>query len=96
VFFNRGLLEGRFRDNLALCGNWEYRFKIYQRLHWAFFVDGGNVFPEFYAVNAAHTKITGGTGMRYYVPPGNLLLARIDGGYGSEGLLIYLTFDHPF
>ncbi|MBI3012078.1 MAG: BamA/TamA family outer membrane protein, partial [Elusimicrobia bacterium] len=25
IFFNRGLIEGRFRDTIALCGNWEYR-----------------------------------------------------------------------
>ena len=96
IFFNRGLLEGRFRDTLALCGNWEYRFKIYERLHWAFFVDGGNVYSDYYRVNEANIKITGGTGMRYYVPPGNLLLARIDAGYSIDGLQIYLTFDHPF
>lgn len=96
IFFNRGLIEGRFRDNLSVCGNWEYRFKIYQRLHWAFFVDGGNVFHDFHAVGFARAKYTGGTGMRYYVPPGNLLLARIDGGYSTEGFLVYLTFDQPF
>ncbi len=96
IFFNRGLTEGRFRDALALCGNWEYRFKIYERLHWAFFVDAGNVYSEFYRVNASNIKITGGTGMRYYVPPGNLLLARVDAGYSTEGLKVYLTFDHPF
>lgn len=96
IFFNRGLIEGRFRDNLSITGNWEYRFKIYQRLHWAFFVDAGNVYNGFNSTGIAHTKITGGTGMRYYVPPGNLLLARVDGGYSTEGLQIYLTFDHPF
>lgn len=96
IFFNRGLIEGRFRDNLAVCGNWEYRLKIYQRLHWAFFVDAGNVFDEFRHIGFNRTKVTGGTGMRYYVPPGNLLLARIDGGYSTEGFQIYLTFDQPF
>ena len=96
IFFNRGLIEGRFRDTLSFTGNWEYRLKIYHRLHWAFFVDAGNVYEEFHAIHIAHTKITGGTGMRYYVPPGNLLLARIDGGYSSEGFLLYLTFDQPF
>ncbi len=96
VFFNRGLIEGRFRDNLALTGNAEYRFKIYQRLHWAFFVDAGNVYRDFAFATFHRTKITGGTGMRYYVPPGNLLLARVDGGYSTEGFLVYLTFDHPF
>ncbi len=96
IYFNRGLIEGRFRDNLSISGNWEYRLKIYERLHWAFFVDAGNVYSEFHRVNEANIKITGGTGMRYYVPPGNLLLARVDGGYSKEGLQIYLTFDHPF
>lgn len=96
VFFNRGLFEGRFRDRLLLAGNWEYRLKIYQRLHWAFFVDVGNVYREFNQVTFTRTKITGGTGMRYYIPPGTLSLARIDGGYGVEGLQIYLTFEHPF
>ncbi len=96
VFFNRGLIEGRFRDNLALTGNLEYRLKIYQRLHWAFFVDAGNVYRDFVTVSSHRTKVTGGTGMRYYVPPGNLLLARVDGGYSTEGFLVYLTFDHPF
>ncbi|OGR83189.1 MAG: hypothetical protein A2901_06605 [Elusimicrobia bacterium RIFCSPLOWO2_01_FULL_54_10] len=96
IFFNRGLIEGRFRDNLAVCGNWEYRFRIYQRLHWAFFVDGGNVFNDFKSVRFSKAKYTGGMGMRYYVPPGNLLLARVDGGYSTEGFLLYLTFDHPF
>ena len=42
------------------------------------------------------TKLTGGTGMRYYVPPGDLLLTRIDVGYSTEGTNVYLTFDHPF
>ena len=96
IFFNRGLIEGRFRDNLAVCGNWEYRFRIYERLHWAFFVDMGNVFRNFHTVTLENIKTTGGTGMRYYVPPGNLLLARVDGGYSTEGFLLYLTFDHPF
>ncbi len=96
IYFNRGLIEGRFRDSLLLAGNWEYRFKIYQRLHWAFFVDAGNVYPQYRSFQISHIKITGGTGMRYYVPPGNLLLARIDAGISSEGTLIYLTFDHPF
>ena len=96
IFFNRGLIEGRFRDSLSLTGNWEYRFRIYHRLHWAFFVDGGNVFHDFHAVTPREAKYTGGMGMRYYVPPGNLLLARVDGGYSTEGFLVYLTFDHPF
>jgi outer membrane protein assembly factor BamA len=96
IFFTRGLIEGRYRDNLALCGNLEYRLPIYQRLHWAFFADAGNVYPEFKSVNPERIKVTGGTGMRYYVPPGNLLLARVDLGYSEEGLLTYLTFDHPF
>jgi len=96
IFFNRGLIEGRFRDNLSVCGNLEYRFRIYERLHWAFFVDGGNVFHDFHAVTFDRAKYTGGMGMRYYVPPGNLLLARVDGGYSTEGFLVYLTFDHPF
>jgi hypothetical protein len=34
--------------------------------------------------------------MRYYVPPGNLLLARVDGGLSREGFQVYLTFDQPF
>jgi len=96
IFFNRGLIEGRYRDNLAITSNIEYRFRIYQRLHWAIFIDGGNVFNEFRSFQLFTPKITHGTGMRYYVPPGNLLLARIDGGYSSEGFLVYLTFDHPF
>ena len=79
-----------------MTGNWEYRFKIYQRLHWAFFVDAGNVYRQFHAMNFEQIKVTGGTGMRYYVPPGNLVLARVDGGYSTEGFLVYLTFDHPF
>lgn len=96
VFFTRGLIEGRFRDNLSICGNVEYRFQIHQRMHWAFFMDGGNVYRGLMAVTPDRTKFTGGTGMRYYVPPGNLILARVDGGYSTEGFLIYLTFDHPF
>ena len=96
IFFNRGLIEGRFRDNLAMTGNLEYRLKIYNRLHWAFFVDMGNVFPRWKAIGPARAKVTGGTGMRYYVPPGDLLLARVDGGYSTEGFEVYLTFDHPF
>ncbi len=96
IYFNRGLIEGRFRDTLSICGNLEYRLKIYKRLHWAFFVDAGNVYSNFSAVTPAYTKFTGGTGMRYYVPPGNLLLVRIDGGYSAEDFLVYLTFDHPF
>ncbi|OGR82026.1 MAG: hypothetical protein A2636_07250 [Elusimicrobia bacterium RIFCSPHIGHO2_01_FULL_64_10] len=96
IFFNRGLLEGRFRDSLAVTGNIEYRFRITDRLHWAFFTDAGNVYPRLRAVNFRRTKFTGGTGMRYYVPPGNLLLARVDGGLSSEGFRVYLTFDHPF
>jgi outer membrane protein assembly factor BamA len=96
IFFNRGLIEGRFRDDLSLKGNLEYRLKIYNRLHWAFFLDAGNVWHEFRDLTFRHTKTTGGTGMRYYVPPGNLLLARVDGGFSSEGFQIYLTFDQPF
>ncbi len=96
IYFNRGLFEGRFRDNLAITGNWEYRFRIHQRLHWAFFVDGGNVYHDFHEIQFIKAKLTGGTGMRYYVPPGNLLMARVDGGYSTEGFLVYLTFDQPF
>ena len=96
VFFNRGLIEGRYRDNVALCANLEYRLKIYQRLHWAFFVDAGNVHNSLSAIEYSHVQLTGGTGMRYYVPPGNLLMARIDGGYSTEGFHVYLTFDQPF
>lgn len=96
IFFTRGLIEGRYRDTLALCGNLEYRLPIYQRLHWAFFVDAGDVYHEYKYVNPQHIQVTGGTGMRYYVPPGDLLLARVDVGISSEGALVYLTFDHPF
>ena len=96
IFFNRGLIEGGFRDNLSISGNWEFLCRIYERLHWAFVVDWGNVFHDFNAVTFDRAKYTGGMGMRYYVPPGNLLLARVDGGYSTEGFLVYLTFDHPF
>lgn len=96
LYFNRGLIEGRFRDTVSLSGNWEYRLKIYNLLHWAFFVDAGSVHHRIRGISANHIKVTGGSGMRYYVPPGNLLLARVDGGYSTEGFQVYLTFDHPF
>src|SRR5262249_51727112 len=60
----RGYFEGRFRDNLYLTAQLEWRIRVVWRLSAAPFAAAGNVFPGLGAVTVTGLKAAGGLGLR--------------------------------
>lgn len=64
--------------NGLLLFNLEYRFPIFGSLRGAAFVDGGNVWRDYRAIDLSEARYAVGAGLRYLTPVGPL---RLDVGY---------------
>jgi outer membrane protein assembly factor BamA len=92
----RGYFFGRFRDNLSVFGQAEFRLQVLARFGIAFFTGIGQVAPNFAQLGWDEMKYSGGIGVRYFVRPGERMSLRVDYGIGENSSQFYLTFLEAF
>ncbi len=82
-----------------LLVNLDYRFPIAGAVGGTFFVDAGNVWSDWRAVDPADMKPGVGLGIRYLSPVGPLRLEvgwKLDREPGEDPAAIFLSFGYPF
>lgn len=94
----RGFSRGRFRDNDMLLASAEYRYPIW--IPWAkivdavVFADGGQVMHDVFEDTAlADLQTSIGGGFRFY--GSEILIARTEIAFSSDGYQVYLTLNAP-
>jgi len=90
----RGFDNFRFRDKSALALSLEYRYRIWPSLDWGFFVDEGQVAPQFgdMALKQFHT----GYGARLFVWPKSSLPISVDFGRSRETWRLFINLNTSF
>ncbi|MCO6465771.1 MAG: BamA/TamA family outer membrane protein [Bradyrhizobiaceae bacterium] len=92
----RGMLAGRYVDRSAIAAQIEMRTKLFWVVGAAVFLGVGDVAPSVGAHRFAHTKVSGGAGLRAYLDSEGGLIGRIDIGLSEWGTGLYVTFAEAF
>ena len=92
----RGVFFGRYRDNLMLEAQGEYRFPIFWHFGGAAFLGAGKVAHAVDALDFGALRVAGGTGLRYAVVPSERINIRLDVAYAAEGINYYLDLNEAF
>jgi hemolysin activation/secretion protein len=79
----RGYFEGRYRDNLAMAQQAEYRFQVYRNFGMVVFGSAGQVADRFSGYSFNRLRYGGGIGFRYRLNPQGLNI-RLDLAYGDQ------------
>ncbi|MBT0812557.1 BamA/TamA family outer membrane protein [Litoribacter ruber] len=79
----RGYFEGRYRDNLAMVQQAEYRFKVYRNLGMVAFGSAGQVADRFSTYSFSRMRYGAGVGFRYRLNSEGLNI-RLDLAYGDQ------------
>ncbi|WP_432328470.1 hypothetical protein ACRQ5D_04150 [Mucilaginibacter sp. P25] len=78
----RGYYNGRFRDRNMIAGQAELRYRLSDRIGFAGFVGGGEVFKS--SFSTSELKPNYGGGIRYFFDVEKGLAVRIDYGVGQK------------
>jgi len=89
----RGFALNRFLDKGKFLANVEYRFPIWWIFGGNVFVDMGNVWSRLGDIDLGKTAVDYGFGLRLYMKD---FAARVDFGFGKEGMRLYFNFGHIF
>jgi hypothetical protein len=92
----RGYKTGRYRDQLMLTTQAEYRLELPKRFGVAAFFGVGEVAPELGAFNNGNLKPGGGAGIRYTLAKKNHVNLRVDYALGLQGGGIYMGVSEAF
>lgn len=92
----RGFISGRFRDEVAVAVQSEYRFSIYGRISAAVYADFIQVAPDLSEIRFEEFHLSGGAALGYLIPPGKVLLVRFELAGSEDGVSAFLRFGHPF
>ncbi|WP_143959178.1 BamA/TamA family outer membrane protein [Litoribacter populi] len=84
----RGYFEGRYRDNLAMVHQAEYRFKVYRNLGMVAFGSAGQVGDRFSSYNLSRMRYGAGVGFRYRLNSEGLNI-RLDLAYGDQSAFYF-------
>ncbi len=98
----RGFGQQRFLDRGRILFNVEERLRLftvtYHEVRTAFelalFLEAGRVFHTVPELSFRHVQTVGGVGVRLVVF--SQLVAKIDVGFGSEGVAVFSGLDYPF
>ncbi|MGD9976710.1 MAG: BamA/TamA family outer membrane protein [Bacteroidales bacterium] len=92
----RGFYRGRYRDDMMLCAQVEYRFPIHKRLKGTAFVSAGDVSKDFKDFSLTGPKYSYGVGLRVKVNPVNVHI-RLDVAFtGQNDPAVYFTANEAF
>lgn len=83
----------RFLDKGKFLANIEYRFPLWWIFGGNVFVDIGNAWPSLGELDLGKTAVDYGFGLRLYMKD---FAARVDFGFGKEGMRLYFNFGHIF
>lgn len=92
----RGYPEGRYRDDVAVQGQLEYRFPIVWRFGGVVFGAAGQVAPSIAELEAAGLPLAGGLGLRFAVNTEENINIRIDFAFTREGTGFYVNLREAF
>ncbi|MEM6299109.1 MAG: BamA/TamA family outer membrane protein, partial [Bacteroidota bacterium] len=95
----RGYYLGRYRDNVLLATQAEYRFLPFpfsKRFGATVFAGIGGVSPNFREIDLGDWKASGGVGLRFLLFPGKDIFTRFDVAVTNEGLGYYLFIGEAF
>jgi len=93
---SRGIFQGRFRDRNALILQSELRVQVYGRIGCALYFDAGQVAHRVREIGMTRFKPSGGGALTYIVPPGRVLVVRLEVAGSEEGPTFFLNLGHPF
>lgn len=92
----RGILEGKFRDRVALAAQSEFRFPILGRFSGVAFIGAGRVGENIPDAVIGLPVAAGGAGLRFAVDPEQNLNLRVDIAYDGESPAFYINFMEAF
>ena len=93
----RGFFHGRYRDNVYLMLQLEYRQYFWKRLGFVVFGGTGNVSDNILTYDFNTLKWSYGTGLRFLFNKKQKINLRMDVGFGSQGNLgIYFGIEEAF
>lgn len=92
----RGVLEGRYRDSVALATQAEMRFPLYRRFSGVAFVGSGRVASSVERLGLDELAVAAGLGLRFAVNPEQRLNIRVDLAHDGEELSLYVNFQEAF
>lgn len=84
----RGFLEGRYRDNLAMVYQTEFRLPVYKNLGMVFFGSTGQAADQFDQYDFDRFHYGGGFGFRYKLLDEGINI-RIDFGFGDQSAFYF-------
>ncbi len=91
----RGIVEGRYRDNVGWAGQAELRLPVYGPLKAAAFGAFGNVAPSLSGLTLDDPKLAGGAGLRYLLTREGATL-RADLAIADGGPQVYVLLLEAF
>lgn len=92
----RGYPEGRYRDDIAVQGQLEYRFPIVWRFGGVVFGAAGQVASSIAEIDLSGLPLAGGIGLRFAVNPEENINIRIDLAFTREGPGFYVNLREAF
>ncbi|MFP4373275.1 MAG: BamA/TamA family outer membrane protein [Spirochaetaceae bacterium] len=92
----RGYPEGRYRDDLAVQGQVEYRFPVVWRFGGVVFGAAGQVAPSIGEIDLSGLPLAGGLGLRFAVNTEENINIRIDFALTREGTGFYVNLREAF
>ena len=93
----RGYFTGRYRDNVFMMLQLEYRQYFSKRFGFVVFGGAGDVTPELTAFNFNHLKFSYGGGLRFMFNQEEKVNLRVDMGFGIDGNSgIYFGIEEAF
>ena len=95
----RGYYQGRYRDNMLMAAQTEYRFLPFpfsKRWGAAAFISAGTVSRSPGAVDLSALKVTGGIGARFLIFPSKDVFTRFDLAVTEDGLGYYFYIGESF
>lgn len=92
----RGYPEGRYRDDVAVQGQLEYRFPIVWRFGGVVFGAAGQVASSIVQLDLSGLPLAGGLGLRFAVNPEENINIRIDLAFTREGTGFYVNLREAF
>ena len=91
----RGVLEGRYRDNVAWATQAELRTPVWWRFFATAFAAVGDVAPDLASLQLDTLKVAGGAGVRYRLTDEGANV-RLDVAASRDGPLVYLLLLEAF
>jgi hemolysin activation/secretion protein len=92
----RGYYEGRFRDNVMMLFQSEFRLQIFPRWFLNVFSSIGWVADSFSHLQMKHTRFSGGLGIRFRIDKKQKINLRFDAASGKDGMKYYFTFNEAY